>query len=250
MENKELTDIVNSKNRFNIDSVLDGDSDKMPIHIDYFGAYVLIKLKNKKAIVLIKGSNSIVKLITYWFDDILYGTVYNSKWDADYRWNYDKPIVVKENGLYNLVKPHSNELLLNEWCKSIDTKWFYKKEFGSEYAVNAIDKNDNEIIVFTDGSTVIKNHCTKENIENVLKFAKSLTINEIQTLWIDKNLPCEFIRGLEYKGSISREITSEKATELLKTHHNFNGMFNSAEWIISNGQVKLLFREYADSDYD
>ena len=250
MENKELTDIVDSKNRFNIDSVLDGDSDKMPIHIVYFGAYVLIKLKNKKAIVLIKGSNSIVKLITYWFDDILYGTVYNSKWDADYRWNYDKPIVVKENGLYNLVKPHSNELLLNEWCKSIDTKWFYKKEFGSEYAVNAIDKNDNEIIVFTDGSTVIKNHCTKENIENVLKFAKSLTINEIQTLWIDKNFPCEFIRGLEYKGSISREITSEKATELLKTHHDFNSMFNSAEWIISNGQVKLLFREYADSDYD
>ena len=55
---------------------------------------------------------------------------------------------------------------------------------------------------------------------------------------------------MEYKGSISHEITSEKATELLKTHHDFNSMFNSAEWIISNGQVKLLFREYADSDYD
>ena len=50
MENKELTDIVNSKNRFNIDSVLDNDSDKMPRHIGYFGAYTLIKLKNKKAV--------------------------------------------------------------------------------------------------------------------------------------------------------------------------------------------------------
>ena len=251
MENKELTDIVDSKNRFNIDSVLDDDSDKMPRHIGYFGAYTLIKLKNKKAIVLIDSRNSIIKLITYWFDDILYGTVYNSKWDADNRWNYDKPIVVKENGLYNLVKPHSNKLLLSEWCKSIDTKWFFKKEFKfNEYAVNAIDKNDNEIIVFTDGSIMQKNICTKENIENVLKMVKNLSINEIQTLWIDKNLPCEFIRGLEYKGKQRIKIDAEKATELLKTHNNFNSDFNSAEWIVSSGQVKLLFREYADSDYD
>lgn len=249
MENKELTDIIDSKNRFNIDSVLDGDSDKMPRHIGYFGAYTLIKLKNKKAIVFIESSNSIIKLITYWFDDILYGPVYNSKWDADNRWNYDKPIVVKENGLYNLVKPHSNKLLLSEWCKSIDTKWFFKKEFN-EYAVNAIDKNDNEIIVFTDGSIKQKNICNKENIENVLKMVKILSINEIQTLWIDKNLPCEFIRGLEYKGKQRVKINAEKATELLKTHNNFNSDFNSAEWIVSSGQVKLLFREYADSDYD
>ena len=222
MENKELTDIVDSKNRFNIDSVLDDDSDKMPTYIGYFGAYTLIKLKNKKAIVFIESSNSIIKLITYWFDDILYGPVYNSKWDADNRWNSDKPIVVKENGLYNLVKPHSNKLLLSEWCKSIDTKWFFKKEFGDKYAVNAIDKNDNEIIVFTDGSIMQKNICNKENIENVLKMVKSLSINEIQTLWIDKNLPCEFIRGLEYKGKQRIKIDAEKATELLKTHNNFN----------------------------
>ena len=250
MENKELTDIVNNKTRFNIGLVLDEDSNKIPSDLGYFGKYTLIKLKGKKAIVFTDIRDSVVKLITYWFDDILYGTVYNSRWDADNRWNSDKPIVVKENGLYNLVKPHSNKLLLSEWCKSIDTKWFYKKEFGGKYAVNAIDKNDNEIIVFTDGSIMQKNICTKENIENVLKMAKSLSINEIQTLWIDKNLPCEFIRGLEFKGKQSIKIDSEKATELLKTHNNFNSKFNSAEWIVSGGQVKLLFREYADSDYD
>ena len=251
MENKELTDIVNSKNRFNIDSVLDDDSDKMPTYIGYFGAYTLIKLKGKKAIVFTDIRDSVVKLITYWFDDILYNIPgFDSCWDGDYRFNHDKPIIVKENGLYNLVKPHSNKLLLSEWCKSIDTKWFYKKEFGGEYAVNAIDKNDNEIIVFTDGSIKQKNICNKENIENVLKMVKSLSINEIQTLWIDKNLPCEFIRGLEYKGKQRVKISAEKATELLKTHNNFNSDFNSAEWIVSSGQVKLLFREYADSDYD
>ena len=251
MENKELTDIVNSKNRFNIGLVLDEDSNKIPSNLGYFGKYTLIKLKGKKAIVFTDIRDSIVKLITYWFDDILYNIPgFDSCWDGDYRFNHDKPIIVKENGLYNLVEPHTNNLLLKEWCKSIETKWTYKKEIGYNYFVNAITEKGTEIIVFSDGSTVIKNHCTKENIENVLKFAKSLTINEIQTLWIDKNFPCEFIRGLEYKGSISREITSEKATELLKTHHDFNSMFNSAEWIISNGQVKLLFREYADSDYD
>ena len=251
MEIKELTDIVNSKNRFNIDSVLDDDSDKIPTHIGYFGAYTLIKLKNKKAIVFIESSNSIIKLITYWFDDILYNIPgFDSCWDGDYRFNHDKPIIVKENGLYNLVEPHTNNLLLKEWCKSIETKWTYKKEIGYNYFVNAITEKGTEIIVFSDGSTVIKNHCTKENIENVLKMVKSLSINEIQTLWIDKNLPCEFIRGLEYKGKQRIKIDAEKATELLKTHNNFNSDFNSAEWIVSSGQVKLLFREYADSDYD
>ena len=63
MENKELTDTVNNKNRFNIGLVLDEDSDKMPTYIGYFGAYTLIKLKNKKAIVLIDSRNSIIKLI-------------------------------------------------------------------------------------------------------------------------------------------------------------------------------------------
>ena len=152
--------------------------------------------------------------------------------------------------MYNLVEPHTNNLLLKEWCKSIETKWYHKKEIGYNYFVNAITEKGTEIIVFSDGSTVIKNHCTKENIENVLKMAKSLSINEIQTLWIDKNLPCEFIRGLEYKGKQRIKIDAEKATELLKTHNNFNSDFNSAEWIVSSGQVKLLFREYADSDYD
>lgn len=251
MENKELTDIVNNKTRFNIGLVLDEDSNKIPSDLGYFGKYTLIKLKGKKAIVFTDIRDSVVKLITYWFDDILYNIPgFDSCWDGDYRFNHDKPIIVKENGLYNLVEPHTNNLLLKEWCKSIDTKWFYKKEFGGNYAVNVIDKNDNEIIVFTDGSIIQKYICTKENIENVLKMAKSLSINEIQTLWIDKNLPCEFIRGLEFKGKQSIKIDSEKATELLKTHNNFNSKFNSVEWIVSGGQVKLLFREYADSDYD
>lgn len=48
MEIKELTDIVNSKNRFNIDSVLDEDSNKISSNLGYFGKYTLIKLKGKK----------------------------------------------------------------------------------------------------------------------------------------------------------------------------------------------------------
>ena len=49
MENKELTDIVNSKNRFNIGLVLDEDSNKIPSNLGYFGKYTLIKLKGKKS---------------------------------------------------------------------------------------------------------------------------------------------------------------------------------------------------------
>ena len=76
MENKELTDIVNNKTRFNIGLVLDEDSNKIPSDLVYFGKYTLIKLKGKKAIVFTDICDSVVKLITYWFDDILYNKFY------------------------------------------------------------------------------------------------------------------------------------------------------------------------------
>ena len=86
-----------------------------------------------------------------------------------------------------------------------------------------------------------KNICNKENIENVLKMVKSLSINEIQTLWIDKNLPCEFIRGLEYKGKqrikIDAEIYNERNKNVLLELANDIPIYHLSE---SNLDGKIL----------
>ena len=42
----------------------------------------------------------------------------------------------------------------------------------------------------------------------------------------------------------------KKKKKLFETHNVFVGRFNSAEWQKINCQVVLVFRDYADSDYD
>ena len=46
------------------------------------------------------------------------------------------------------------------------------------------------------------------------------------------------------------KITKENAKELFQTHNSFGGSFNSVEWRVLDSQVTLLFRDYANSDYD
>lgn len=45
-------------------------------------------------------------------------------------------------------------------------------------------------------------------------------------------------------------VSIDKAKKLFETHNVFVGRFNSAEWQKINCQVVLVFRDYADSDYD
>jgi hypothetical protein len=84
----------------------------------------------------------------------------------------------------------------------------------------------------------------------VLDIVKKYSIDEIISKWIDKDLPCGHIRGLEYKGAKVGKISKESAREYIKTHHTFNGTFNDIEWKVVNGGVMLVFCDYCDSDYD
>lgn len=208
----------------------------------YFGAFSTIELDGKKAVAYCDDRDAIVKVVTDWYDDIL-----GLRWSGDYRWNNDKPCVVfdKEKG-YALNAPHVNNVI-SEWCESIDTKWNYQKNFG--YYIKGV-KDGCEVYITLNGNIIKAENANPKNYENVLKMCKTMTKDEVVSLWIEKGLPCAHIHGLEYKGASPKRITKENALEMFKTHNAFNGKFNSAEWRILNGEVTLLMRDYADSDYD
>lgn len=211
----------------------------------YFGSYSCIELDGKKAIVFCDDSDAIVNVITDWFDDI----IYNNDWSGDNRWNYDKPIVVyeKDKG-YNLNAVHENNLLCDEWLKNIEPKWIHDNTIGCY--VNGENFNGEKVIISQKGTIHLKELSNPKNIENVLKSVKQFTNEEVLHLWIEKNLPCAYIRGIEYKGSKWGRITKDVAIELYKTHNSFDTRFNSVEWRVLDNQVTLLFRDYCNSDYD
>jgi hypothetical protein len=208
----------------------------------YFGAFSTIEKDGKKAVVFCDDRDAIVRVVTDWYDDI-----FAVSWDGDYRWNHDKPCVVFDNEKgYALNAPHVNNVI-SEWCEEITPKWCYDKNVG-DY-VRGI-KDGCEVLITSKGNIIKAETANPKNYENVLKTCKSMTNEEVVTLWIENGLPCAHIRGMEYKGASPKRITKENALEMFKTHHTFNGMFNSAEWRILNGEVTLLMRDYADSDYD
>lgn len=213
----------------------------------YFGAYSCIEVDKKKAIVFCDDRDAIVHVVTDWYDDIIYGAY--ASWSGDNRWNDDKPIIVydKKKG-YNLNAPHINKLLCDEWLKSIEPKWLYNSTIG-KYIVGT-NKDNEKVIISVSGTIQLESLCNPKNIEVVLSSVKRFTKDEVLKLWIEKGLPCAHIRGLEYKGAKWGAITKEQAIELYKTHNNFNGDFNSAEWEVLDNKVTLLFRDYCNSDYD
>lgn len=248
MENRTLD--INGKSKWEVNKMLDEPSDKIPNDNGYFGAYTRITYKRKQAIVLVDDRDAVVEVITGWYDMIMYGRDfgYYAIWSGDYRWNTDKPIIVCDNGKYNLNAPHTDKLLMNEWVKELRPVWRNSKLFG-DYLVGINDK-DKEIYVTPKGSIKLAEIHNEKSCKEQLKWAKSLPVDKIQEQWIDKGLPCAYMRGLEYKGSRPGLVTIEEATDLFRTHHRFDGSFYSAEWRVFDGEVTLLFRDYADSDYD
>ena len=208
----------------------------------YFGSFSKIELDGKKSDVYCDDRDAIVLVVTDWYDDI-----FALKWSGDYRWNDDKPCVVfdKEKG-YALNEPHVNNVI-SEWCESIDTEWHYDNNIGN-YLEGVKDGCD--VYITKNGNIIKSEYANPKNYETILKMCKSMTNDEIVNLWIEKDFPCAYIRGMEYKGSKPIRINKEKANTLFQTHNSFNLPFNSAEWTILNGEVTLLMRDYANSDYD
>lgn len=235
---------INQKDKWQVNALLGATPFKVGMDNGYFGAYSIIEYKGKKAVVFCDDRDAIVKLVTAFYDDILCVA-----WSGDYRCNTDKPCIVKEDGLYNILEKHSNHLLCNEWLKDIECKWKYHNTLG--YYLNGVNQNGEGVIITDKGTIRLANLATPKNLNNILAAANLLTTKqEIIDCWISKGLPCAHIRGLMYKGARHNLISKEEALKYIETHCRFSGSFNSAEWRILDGAVTLLFRDYCDSDYD
>lgn len=227
---------VHGKYKWNVNGV--------PQYNGYFGDYSVIEFDGKKAVVFCDDSDAIVKVVTDWHDDIECFS-----WSGDSRWNSDKPLVVfdKEKG-YNINAPHVNQLLCDEWLKSVESKWRYSNNLG--YHMAGENKDGERVVISTNGVVHFEKFCNSEYIYEVLESVKKYSNDEVLKLWIEKDYPCARIRGLEYKGAHWGRIDKETAIEMFKTHCNFAEPFNSVEWRVLDNQVTLLFRDYCDSDYD
>lgn len=261
MTAEELTQLVESTFRWGINSIT--DSDCKPIdnnQIGYFGLYERIKVQGKECIVLLELSERYPKVITDWFDKIYYGREDNAPiWDADYRWNDDVPLVVRNGDAYNLCKVHNKGVLLDKWVgKFYNFKPIHDKMIGDYYEAEAEigEKDYNKTIAYvtiTTKGTLYNCDCDSlcERAVADYKLTESLnSVEEIIDAWISNDKPCAYIRGMRYKGAKSGKVDMNKAMNLIQTHHRFDGMFNSASWDLIDGQVTLLFHDYADSDFD
>ena len=210
----------------------------------YFGSYSLIEYKGKKAIVFCDDRDAIVHVVTDWYDDILY----SNRWSGDRRWNNDKPIVVfdKEKG-YALNAPHVNKLI-TPYMEELSNDWKHHKELET-YVVAGI-KDGRSVYVTKMGNIIDKAKVDGIDYERELNKVACMSIEDIKHDWIEKGKACAHVRGLEFKGAKRGRITSKQAMELIKTHTNFKAPFESVEWVMNDGEVTLLFRDYCDSDYD
>lgn len=260
VEKEELTKLVESTFRWEINSILDEDSPRVNEHnIGYFGLYAHIKVQGKECIILLELRERYPKVVTDWFDQIWYSGKDNAPtWDADYRWNHDYPLVVRNGEEYNLCKVHGKGVLMDKWVgKFCNYKPIYDKTIGYYYEAEAeIGEKDYDetidYVTITPKGEIFQGdiYSVSEMALNDMEYAKSLSAEQLLDGWINRGFPCGYICGLEYKGAVIHSIDKTKASQLVKSHHRFGGMFNSAEWINHNGRVTLVFRDYSDGDYD
>lgn len=112
------------------------------------------------------------------------------------------------------------------------------------------NKQGERVIILPSGTVINTKEAESTVIQNTLDRVKEYSNLEVLDDWILQDKPCAHIRGLEYKGASARRVTRECAEELFKTHNDFRSRFNSVEWRVIDGAVCLLFRDYANSDYD
>ena len=241
MTNEERTMLIQDKSLWKANEVLDENGKiKSP---SYFDSFSVVSLQGKKAIVLCKSRNYNCQVVSDWYDDI---TMF--AWSGDYRWNNDRPCICHKNGLCNILSPHNAIEMLPIWLKSITPKWNYTSANGTY--MDGIAEGGEEYVISLDGHLTKKNLADPKLLRELLMLVNSYTIEQIKSKWIAKNKPCMYIRGLEYKGSKKSYIPTYKAKELIKTHQRISGQFNQIEFTIWDSQVVLVFRDYADSDYD
>lgn len=74
-----------------------------------------------------------------------------------------------------------------------------------------------------------------------------MTNKNLAKNWIQEGKPCKYQHGFSFKGAKPRNITKEKALELLPKY-DFGMGFYELEFINNNGEKYLLFNEFSEND--
>jgi hypothetical protein len=239
---KELKDGIK---KWDINSILDEDSNQVPNDNGYFGRYTVIKFNGKSNIVFCDDRNAeCIIASSEWFDEIVC-----CDWSGDYRWNSNKPAIVRNGKKYALLSTRKGPIykdsekmkIISEWFESSNPKWIYNSSVQG-YCVNCIVNRKNSII--TENGNLIH-----ENPSEILESVKDYSKEEIISKWINKGKPCAYQYGYSYKGSIPCTINKEKAIELLPKY-NFGMGFYELSWRIVDGVAALVFNEYSVYDME
>ena len=231
--------------KWDINSILDKDSNKVPNDNGYFGGYTIIKFNGKSNIVYCDDRNAECVLVSSeWFDEIV-----SCGWSGDGRWNTNQPAIVRNGDKFSIIsapkgsfwKDEKKMEIISDWFDCSCPKWYYNNDLQS-YCLNGMFKGK-KVLITANGNFVSEN--PMEILEKVKNYSKEQIISE----WINKGKPCFYQYGFSYKGATPSSIEKQRAIELLPKYE-FGMGFYELSWKIVNGIAALVFNEYSVFDME
>lgn len=227
--------------KWDLNKILDVDSNCIPRSNGYFGDYTLITYCGRQAIVYVDDRDALVKFMTPFYDEIYYGYNKGGKtWDADERYNSgDCGIKVRNGELYNFIcKKSKGKPYCGKWYKEISSKPINDSLGGFD----AVNENGEHVRLSGGGWEI---HDTTEE----MAAAKAMTREEILEKWIKAGKLVVGGSGWEYRGARTAIIPTDKAVEMFPKY-SFGKGFYEMEWTTYRGQVALSMREYSELDME
>ena len=236
---------LNGMSKWDMNSILDAESDKIPNDNGYFGKYTCITYFDYNAIVYVDDRNAKVQFKTPFYDMIMYGAT-KDKWVGDKRWSGGSPaIIIRHKNKYNLIKENNNGApICAEWYKYIEpTKRVTSTPTHPYvYFFFAEKENGQDVKLTTDGYELTDNAMLLEEV-------KKMSREEILEKWIKAGKLVVGGYGWQYRGAGNGIIDNEKAAEMFPKY-SFGKGFYEMEWVEYKGQVALSMREYSVSDME
>lgn len=244
---EELREIMHGGHAFQFSHFLDTELSEQDVnsgvndfHKDdgYFGRYMPVKYKGKYTVLLYSrraGSGCTARC--GWYDEIIYDRGYKTTWDADYRWNSDRPLMVRLGDKWNLIDHYGKELC-DEWLDYIGMAWVTNKAITKEPFITAI-LNRKQCCVLPSGAIIDANYSQEEELQKANEMGAKA--------WVDNGMPCTLVHGLWNGSHGGALIANDLAKDLLPI---YTGGFREKKFVFASniGKVVLQFIEYSESD--
>lgn len=213
----------------------------------YFGSWHKIQIDGKQTMVYCDDRDALcITAINEWFDEIVV-----MGWSGDYRWNSDKPAIVRNGDKFNIVDcpkggmyhcSKKMRLLCDEWFELVgDPKWKFDDELHT-YCIMA--KVQGEVVKITKEGSIVEG-----NPQELMAEVSHYSMDEILEKWIRAGKRCIYREGWAYRGAKSKVISNEDAERMLPQYH-FGKGFYELSWTMDDGKVALEFNELSVLDME